>query len=84
MFTPPPCKTRQPSKTSSPPQPRVARHLVDRIFDYLLAEFPQIAGQQPSGKIAMTIEAAVQKQNSGARGMLHRRTPTHCAPAARH
>lgn len=37
--------------------------LVDRIFDYILAEFPQIAGQPPD-KIATT-KAAVRAEFKG-------------------
>ena len=42
---------------------RAEPDLVDRIFDYLLAEFPQIAGQAPD-KIAST-KAAVRAEFKG-------------------
>ena len=48
--------------------------LVDRIFDYILAEFPQIAGQ-PADKIATT-KAAVRAEFKGEECYVAARPPT--------
>jgi len=48
--------------------------LVDRIFDYLLAEFPQIAGQPPE-KIAAT-KANVREEFKGEECYIAARPPT--------
>ena len=48
--------------------------LVDRIFDYILAEFPQIAGQPPD-KIAGT-KAAVRAEFKGEECYVAARPPT--------
>ena len=48
--------------------------LVDRIFDYILAEFPQIAGQPPD-KIATT-KAAVRAEFKGEECYIAARPPT--------
>ena len=48
--------------------------LVDRIFDYILSEFPQIAGQPPE-KIATT-KAAVRAEFRGEECYIAARPPT--------
>ena len=53
---------------------RAEPDLVDRIFDYLLAEFPQIAGQPPE-KIAAT-KTAVRAEFRGEECYIAARPPT--------
>ena len=69
MFTPP---------TSKPPALKdliaAEPDLVDRIFDYILSEFPQIAGQPPE-KIAAT-KAAVRAEFRGEECYIAARPPT--------
>lgn len=54
--------------------PHAKPDLVDRIFDYILAEFPQISGQ-PAHKIATT-KAAVRAEFKGEECYIASRQPT--------
>lgn len=60
--------------TATSPAPHVEPDLVDRIFDYLLAEFPQIAGAQfAEAKAAVRDEFSGEGVYIAARPMTARR-----------